>query len=81
MKGTDKPTQKTSYLRYNISMGEVIVNSLEDTLIDGLSFKLAKTASYMTSKRSCTYHPQGSNIYTSQNDKNSLRLVSMAQTG
>ena len=67
MKGTDKPTQKTSYLRYNISMGEVIVNSLEDTLIDGLSFKLAKTASYITGRRSCTYHPQGINIYTPQN--------------
>ena len=48
-------------------MGEVIANSLEDTLIDGLSFKLAKTASYITGRRSCTYHPQGSNIYTPQN--------------
>ena len=67
MKGTDKPKQKTSYLRYNILMGEVIANSLEDTLIDGLSFKLAKTASYITGRRSCTHHPQGSKIYTPQN--------------
>ena len=29
-------------------MVEVIVNSFEDTLIDGLAFKLAKTASYIT---------------------------------
>ena len=46
-------------------MVEVIANSLEDTLIDGLSFKLAKTASYITNRRSCKFHPQGSNIYTS----------------
>ncbi|MFM7983245.1 MAG: hypothetical protein ACKPKO_28385 [Candidatus Fonsibacter sp.] len=48
-------------------MVEVIANSLEDTLIDGLSFKLAKTASYITNRRSCTYHPQCSNIYSSTN--------------
>ncbi|MFM7978577.1 MAG: hypothetical protein ACKPKO_04610, partial [Candidatus Fonsibacter sp.] len=35
----------------------------EDTLIDGLSYKLAKTASYITNRRSCTFHPRGSNIY------------------
>ena len=46
-------------------MVEVIANSLEDTLIDGLSFKLAKTASYITNRRSCTFHPQASNIYSS----------------
>ncbi|MFM7979966.1 MAG: hypothetical protein ACKPKO_11690 [Candidatus Fonsibacter sp.] len=48
---------------YSISMVEVIANSLEDTLIDGLSYKLAMTASYITNRRSCTFHPQGSNIY------------------
>ena len=47
-----------------ITMVEVIANSLEDTLIDGLSFKLAKTASYMTSSWSVTFHPQGSNVYS-----------------
>ena len=44
-------------------MVEVIANSLEETLIDGLSFKLAKTGSYINSRRSVTFHPQGSNIY------------------
>ena len=44
-------------------MEEVVANSLEDTLIDGLSFKLAKTASYITKRKSATFHPQGSNIY------------------
>ena len=45
-------------------MVEVIGNSLEDTLIHGYSFKLAKTASYITNRRSVTFHPQGSNIYS-----------------
>ena len=55
-------------------MVEVIANSLEDTLIDGLSFKLSKTASYITSRRSCTYHPQGSNIYTLQNGTKLIKI-------
>ena len=45
-------------------MVEVIANSLEDHLIDGLSFKPTKTASYVTKRRSCTYHAQGSNRYS-----------------
>ena len=55
-------------------MVEVISNSLEDTLIDGLSFKLAKTASYITNRRSCTYHPQGSNIYTPTNGTKLIKI-------
>ncbi|MFM7987462.1 MAG: hypothetical protein ACKPKO_49935 [Candidatus Fonsibacter sp.] len=38
-------------------MVEVIANSLEDTIIDGLSYKLAKTASYITNRISCTFSP------------------------
>ena len=45
-------------------MVELMANALEDTLIGGLSFKLAKTASYITNRRSSTYHPQRSNNYT-----------------
>jgi hypothetical protein len=44
-------------------MVEAIANGVEDKLIDGLSFKLAPGASYVTDRRSVTYHPQGSNIY------------------
>ena len=43
-------------------------------MIDGLSFELAKTASYITSKRNCTYHPQGSNIYTPQNGTEIMKI-------
>jgi hypothetical protein len=44
-------------------MVEVVTAALEDQLIDPLSFRLTKTASYITKRRSCTFHPQGSNIY------------------
>jgi hypothetical protein len=44
-------------------MVEAIANGVEDKLIDGLSFKLNPGASYVTERRSVTYHPQGSNIY------------------
>jgi hypothetical protein len=38
-------------------MVEVIANSLEDTLIDGLSFKLAKTASYVKKQKERNMSP------------------------
>lgn len=44
-------------------MVEAIANGIEDKLIDGLSFKLNPGASYVTERKSVTYHPQGSNIY------------------
>ena len=44
-------------------MVEAIANGIEDKLIDGLSFKMSPGASYVTDRRSVTYHPQGSNIY------------------
>ena len=36
----------------------------EDYLIDGLSFKLAPGASYVTNRRSVTFYPQGGSSYT-----------------
>ena len=44
-------------------MVEAIANSIEDYLIDGLSFKLRPGASYVIDRQSVTFHPQGSNIY------------------
>ena len=55
-------------------MVEVIANSLKDTLIDGLSFKLGKTASYITNRRRCTFHPQGSNMYTPANGTQLIKI-------
>ena len=45
-------------------MVEAIANGVEDKLVDGLSFKLAPGASYVQDRRSVTFHPQGSNIYS-----------------
>ena len=35
----------------------------EDILVDNLSFKMSKGASYVTDRRSVTFWPSGSNIY------------------
>ena len=43
---------------------EVISNSIEDRLIDGLSYKLEPTASYITERKSSTYWAVGSNQYS-----------------
>ena len=43
---------------------ETIANSSEDVLIDALSYKLGNSASYITDRKSVTFHPSGSNIYT-----------------
>ena len=43
---------------------EAMANGVEDQLIDGLSFKMQPGASYVIERKSVTYHPQGSNVYT-----------------
>lgn len=44
-------------------MVDAVVNSVEDYLIDGLSFKLSPGASYVTDRRSVSYWVAGSNVY------------------
>ena len=58
-------------------MVEAAANSQEDYLIDGLSFKLKPGASYINDRRSVTFHPQGSNIYTT----NGTKLIKLLITG
>lgn len=43
--------------------------SVEDHLIEGLSFKLRPGSSYVTSRRNSTYWPSGSNVYSPQGTK------------
>ena len=43
--------------------------SVEDNLIDSLSFKLRPGASYVTDRRSVSFFPQGGNQYTSNGVK------------
>ena len=42
---------------------EAITNGAEDFLIDGLSFKLPSSATYVTERRKVSYYATGSNIY------------------
>ena len=44
---------------------EETANSIEDHLIEGLSFKLNPGASYVQSRRSVSFFPQGGNSYSS----------------
>ena len=57
-------------------MVEAAANSVEDFLVDSLSFKLRKGASYINERKSVTFHPQGSNIYSTQGTKLIKLLVS-----
>ena len=58
-------------------MVEATANSIEDFLVDGLSYKLKKGASYVNSRRSVTYHPSGSNIYST----NGTKLIKIVVSG
>jgi hypothetical protein len=58
-------------------MVESMANSVEDHLIDGLTFKLKPGASYVNERKSVTYHPSGSNVYTS----NGTKLIKLLITG
>ena len=56
-------------------MVEAIANSVEDQLIDGLSFKMQPGASYVVERKSVTYHPQGSNNYEPGAGTNLIRIL------
>ena len=56
-------------------MVEAIANGIEDKLIKALSFKFAPGASYVTDRRSVTYHPQGSNIYMPGQGTKLIRIL------
>ena len=59
-------------------MVEATANGVEQKLVDALSFRLSPGASYVVNRRSCTFHPQGSNIYESTSG---TRLIRIALTG
>jgi len=42
---------------------EAHANSVDDVLVDGLSYKLKNSAKYVVDRKSVTFHPSGSNIY------------------
>jgi hypothetical protein len=59
-------------------MVEAVANGIQDKLVDGLSFKLEPGASYVTNRRSVTFHPQGSNVYQAGSG---TRLIKIVLTG
>ena len=59
-------------------MVEAIAAGLEDSLVEALKFKLNPGASYVTNRRSVTYHSSGSNIY---GPKAGTRLIKLQLTG
>ena len=54
---------------------EGVANSVEDKLIDSLSFKLAPGASYVQERKSVTFHPTGSNAYSANNGVKLMKFV------
>ena len=55
-------------------MVDAMANSVEDYLIDGLSFKLQPGASYVTDRRSVNFFAAGSNVYTSSSGARVIRI-------
>ena len=54
---------------------ETVSNSIEDKLLDGLSYKLDATASYITERKSCTFWAVGSNVYAPNAGTKVIKLV------
>jgi hypothetical protein len=53
---------------------ETYANSIEDHLIDGLTFKLDPTANYVVERQSVSYYTQGANIYQSGSGSRVIRF-------
>ena len=54
---------------------ETISNSIEDGLVNSLSYKLDATASYITERKSCTYYAMGGNAYAPNSGTKVIKLV------
>ena len=54
---------------------EAVANSVDDVLIDALSFKLAPSPTYLTDRRSVTFWPSGRNIYTPHSGTKVIRFT------
>ena len=56
---------------------EATAQSVEDYLVDGLSFKLRPGASYINNRRSVTYYPHGGNQYS----PTGVKVIKLMLTG
>ena len=78
VKNKDIQRKKLTHFQLNFNtMAEIIANSLEYVLTDGLSFKFAKTASYVSPRGSCTCHSRGSNMYSAVDGTKLIQLRCM----
>ena len=62
-------------------MVDSMASSVEDYLIEGLSFKLNPGVSYVTDRRSVSYFTAGSSIYQSGSGARVIRIISRARDG
>ena len=54
---------------------EAVANSVDDALIDSLSFKLSNSASNLTDRKSVTFWQSGGNIYKTTSGTKVIRFV------
>ena len=55
-------------------MVEAMANSVEDYLIEGLSFKLQSGASYVMERKNSTFNAQGTQSYVSGTGSRLIRI-------
>ena len=55
-------------------MVEAHAQATEDYLIEGLSYKLAAGASYVTNRRSVSFFPSGSDVYSPSSGVNVIKI-------
>ena len=60
-------------------MVEAVAAVAEDKLIDSLSFKTPNSASYITDRKSVSFHPSGSNVYSSTTGTKLIKIVLTGQ--
>ncbi len=56
-------------------MVEAITSGAEDQLLDSLSFKTPHSAIYITDRKSVSFHPSGSNVYSSAGGTKLIKIV------
>ena len=53
---------------------ENLTQSADEVLVDSLSFKLPSSGQYVTDRRSCTFHTEGSNSYSARQGTKVIRF-------
>jgi hypothetical protein len=56
-------------------MVETVASGAEDKLLDSLSFKTPHSASYVVERKSVSFHPSGSNVYSSAGGTKLIKIV------